>query len=68
MALIELCDSEDIHCSELFICVDRDLKVADREAWMKNLHWVGFEATTLGDWTDYSNITSNKWLFFMMET
>jgi len=68
MALIELCDMDEIGCSELVICVDRQLKLTDQQAWMKNLRWVGFEATTLADWTDYGEITSNKWQFFMMET
>jgi hypothetical protein len=68
MALIELCDSDGISCEELVICVDRQLKVEDRQLWIKNLRWVGFEATTLADWTDSGDITSDKWLFFSMET
>ncbi len=68
MALIELCELREVGCSELFICVDRQLRVADREAWMKNLRWVGFEPATLADWTDRGNVTSDRWLFFMMET
>jgi Ornithine decarboxylase antizyme len=68
MALIELCDSNEVDCSELVICIDRELKVADRQAWMKNFRWVGFEPTTLADWTDYGDITSDKWQFFILET
>jgi Ornithine decarboxylase antizyme len=68
MALIELCNSEALACEEFVICVDRQLKSEDRQVWVKNLRWVGFEAGTLADWTDGADITSDKWLFFSMET
>jgi hypothetical protein len=67
MALIELCDADELGCSELVICVDRELKLGDLEAWMKNLRWIGFDTFTLADWTDYGEITSKKWLFFSMD-
>ena len=64
MALLELCSSPDINCSELNLCLDRRFKPGDRTTLMRDLAWVGFEAITLDEWADHGEITSDRWIFF----
>jgi hypothetical protein len=37
------------------------------EALTKDLGWIGFQLTTLGDFASGDEVTSNKWLFMDME-
>jgi len=67
MALIDLCDAHGINCSSIYVCLDRRLNDNDYASLMKDLRWVGFEPTTLADWTIYEDITSNRWTLLSME-
>jgi hypothetical protein len=65
MALLELCSAID--CSSIYVCVDRRMKQKEYHGLTKDLRWVGFEATTLADWTVYEEITSKHWTFLHMD-
>jgi len=67
MALIDLCDARGVNCSSIYVCLDRRLKSDEYASLMKDLRWVGFEPTTLADWTIYEDITSDRWTFLSME-
>jgi hypothetical protein len=66
LALIELCSDLEINCSELNLCIDRH--IPDAGPLMKSFGWVGFEASTLAEWTDGGDIISERWLFLTLET
>jgi len=67
MALIDLCDAPGVKCSNIYVCLDRRLKMSEYTTLMKDLRWVGFEPTTLADWTVYENITSDRWTLLSLE-
>jgi hypothetical protein len=68
MALLELCGADEIGCSRLNLCLDRRFKTSERTTLMRDLAWVGFEATTLDEWTDFEDLTSKEWILLGMET
>lgn len=67
MALLELCSLDELGCTELVICLDRDMETADLKSLMKDLGWVGFSPTTLIDWAQSQEIISSKWVFLAMD-
>jgi Ornithine decarboxylase antizyme len=67
IALIDLCDASGIECDRMYVCVDRRLKGGEHKSLLKDLRWVGFEATTLADWTVHEEITSDRWIFVSMD-
>ncbi|KAF2650513.1 hypothetical protein K491DRAFT_608600 [Lophiostoma macrostomum CBS 122681] len=67
MALLELCDVPYFSCSRLVVCVDRHTESRARIALTKDLGWIGFQLTTLGDFADGDEVTSDEWLFMDME-
>ncbi|KAF2011900.1 hypothetical protein BU24DRAFT_375185 [Aaosphaeria arxii CBS 175.79] len=67
MALLELCDVPYFSCSRLVACIDRHAEAHATEALSKDLGWIGFQLTTLDDFTSGDEITSNKWLLMDME-
>jgi hypothetical protein len=67
MALLELCSLDELCCTELVICLDRDMEPADLKSLMKDLGWVGFTPTTLIDWVQDQEIISSKWVFLAMD-
>ncbi|KAI9805295.1 MAG: hypothetical protein M1833_005748 [Piccolia ochrophora] len=68
MALLELAGSPQLGCTDLVVCVDKNIPREQITALTRDLGWVGFELTTLGPWTDVSRIVSDKWLFLRVET
>jgi len=68
MALLALSSVPNIDCSELVVCLDRSMPAVDRTGLIKDLGWVGFELTTLDEWTDNEEVVSEKWLFLSLET
>ena len=67
MALLELCSLDELGCTELVICLDREMETADLRSLMKDLGWVGFSPTTLIDWVQHEEIISSKWVFLAMD-
>jgi len=67
MAVLELCSLDELGCTELVICLDREMEAADLKSLMKDLGWVGFSPTTLVDWVQGEEIISSKWVFLAMD-
>jgi len=67
MAILELCETQGIQCSNLVVCVDRQLDATDRNGLMRDLGWVGFEPVTLDEWSAGTRQISKRWLFLSME-
>lgn len=67
MAVLELCEVDYFSCSRLVVCLDRTTDARAMNALVKDLGWIGFQLTTLNDFTDGDDITSNKWLFMDMD-
>lgn len=68
MALLELCDSPEVECSKMVVCVDRDFDEEDSKSLLRDLGWVGFEPMTLDEWSHDETIVSDKWMLLSMET
>jgi len=68
MALLELCEVDHFSCDRLVVCIDRQTDQLARETLTKDLGWIGFSLTTLGEFTASGDVTSEKWLFMDMET
>jgi len=68
MALLELCEVDYFSCDRLVICIDRHADQMARETLIKDMGWIGFSLTTLDDFSDGAELTSEKWLFMDMET
>ena len=68
MALLELCDLPDFQCSQLVVCLERDLDNDLLKSVKRDLGWVGFEPLTLADWTAGDEILSDRWVFLSMDT
>jgi hypothetical protein len=69
MTLLDLRDAPGIECSELVICLDRDMKPQESQTLIKNLGWVGFELTTLDEWSEScEDLISPKWFFLSLES
>lgn len=67
MALLELCDVSEFHCSQMIVCVDRTLEDNDAKGLLRSLGWVGFEPYTLADWMRSHEVLSERWMFLNME-
>jgi hypothetical protein len=70
MALFELAGTAGFDCSQIVACVDRSASPIELDATIRNLGWVGFELTTLGEWLPAGGsgkLTSDKWLFMAVE-
>jgi hypothetical protein len=68
MALLELCEVDAFSCDRLVVCIDRHADQMARATLVKDLGWIGFSLTTLDDFSDGAELTSDKWLFMDMET
>jgi hypothetical protein len=68
MALLELCEVDYFSCDRLVLCIDRQAEPTARDTVVKDLGWIGFSLTTLDDFSDGAELTSDKWLFMDMET
>lgn len=68
MALLELCELDSFSCDRLVVCIDRQTNQPARNTLTKDLGWIGFSLTTLDDFSETGDITSEKWLFMDMET
>ncbi|KAH7064478.1 ornithine decarboxylase antizyme-domain-containing protein [Paraphoma chrysanthemicola] len=68
MALLELCAVPHFSCDRLVVCIDRHAEPTARDTLVKDLGWIGFSLTTLDDFSDGAELTSDKWLFMDMET
>lgn len=66
VALIELTEAP-LGCSQLVICVDRAIEADEIQTLTKGLQWAGFELATLDHWAGSLDVTSEQWLFMMME-
>ncbi|KAI0972319.1 ornithine decarboxylase antizyme-domain-containing protein [Xylaria arbuscula] len=66
IALIELADGP-LGCSNVVICMDRQMSEDHAKSLMRSLQWVGFELTTLDHWADDLDVVSDRWLFLGME-
>jgi hypothetical protein len=67
MALLELCDLEYFSCSRLVACLDRGTEAFALDALTKNLGWIGFQLTTLIEFSQDDEIMSDRWLFMDMD-
>ena len=67
MALLELCDIPYFSCSKLIACLDRTTDARTTDALVKDLGWIGFQLTTLQEYTNGDEITSDHWLFMDMD-
>lgn len=67
MSLLELCDVDYMSCSRFVACLDRHADARATEALTKDLGWIGFQLTTLNDFTDGNEITSDQWLLMDIE-
>ncbi|ORY15958.1 ornithine decarboxylase antizyme-domain-containing protein [Clohesyomyces aquaticus] len=67
MALLELCDTSYFSCVRLVACLDRQSTHQTLETMAKDLGWIGFQLTTLNDFTRGEDIVSDKWLFMDVE-
>jgi hypothetical protein len=67
MALLELCDVPYFSCSRLVACLDRHADAQLTDALVKDLGWIGFQLTTLDEFTNGDEITSDRWLFMDMD-
>ncbi|KAF2267435.1 hypothetical protein CC78DRAFT_457345 [Lojkania enalia] len=67
MALLELCDVPYFSCSRLVVCLDRRTDTRTMRALTKDLGWIGFQLTTLNNFTDGDEITSEQWVFMDMD-
>ncbi|KZF20103.1 hypothetical protein L228DRAFT_285477 [Xylona heveae TC161] len=67
MALIELAATPSFDCSNLIICLDRQIDRTELQALIRDLGWVGFELTTLDRWAGCPDVTSQRWLLLEME-
>jgi hypothetical protein len=65
MALIELAGGDNLDCSRLVMCIDRNTDQAAKGI-ARDLAWVGFELVTLEPWTGKME-TSQEWLLLAME-
>jgi hypothetical protein len=68
MALLELCEVDHFSCDRLVVCIDRHAEQMGRDSIVKDLGWIGFSLTTLDDFSETGELTSDKWLFMDMET
>lgn len=68
MALLELCEVDYFSCSRLVVSIDRHTDQRAMDTLVKDLGWIGFELTTLAEFSDEGDIISDKWLFLEMET
>ncbi|KAH4111817.1 hypothetical protein HBH74_101430 [Parastagonospora nodorum] len=68
MALLELCEVDYFSCDRLVVCIDRHADTTARDSLVKDLGWIGFSLTTLDDFSEGAELTSDKWLFMDMET
>jgi hypothetical protein len=69
MALFELAGTSAFDCSQIVACVDRSISSPELDTVIRNLGWVGFELTTLGDWLPEvsGDVISDRWLFMAAE-
>ena len=68
MALLELCAQDHFGCDRLVLCIDRHANATARDNLTKDLGWIGFGLTTLVEFSEGKELTSEKWLFMDMET
>jgi hypothetical protein len=68
MALLELSEQTYFSCDRLVLCIDRHADQLARDTLTKDLGWIGFGLTTLDDFSEGTELTSEKWLFMDMET
>jgi hypothetical protein len=68
MALLELCEQTYFSCGRLVLCIDRRADQLARDTLTKDLGWIGFGLTTLDEFSEGTELTSEKWLFMDMET
>ncbi|KAF1963842.1 hypothetical protein CC80DRAFT_588158 [Byssothecium circinans] len=68
MALLELCEVDYFSCSRLIVSIDRQTETSVMDALVKDLGWIGFNFSTLSDFTDQKDIVSDRWVFMAMET
>jgi len=69
MALIELASTPALPpCDQMVVCFDREEEETPvTKALLRDLGWIGFELSTLEDWAEGLELTSNKWLFVAMD-
>ncbi|EME42180.1 hypothetical protein DOTSEDRAFT_73113 [Dothistroma septosporum NZE10] len=68
MSLLELSTSDHFDCTQLVICVDRTACPSDVQDLNKSLGWVGFELSTLDDWSRSStSCISDRYIFLGMD-
>lgn len=74
MTLLELASSTEMSCEALVACLDRAAQPEPLDDLVRDLGWVGFEATTLEPWevargfpSGVERITSDRWLLLTMD-
>ncbi|KAF1835659.1 hypothetical protein BDW02DRAFT_567835 [Decorospora gaudefroyi] len=68
VALLELCEVDYFSCDRLVLCIDRHANQLSRDNLTKDLGWIGFGLTTLEEFSQGEELTSDNWLFMDMET
>lgn len=68
MALLELCEVDHFACNRLVVCLDRHTDSLAKDSLTKDLGWIGFNLTTLEEFSHGEALISDKWLFMDMET
>jgi len=67
MALIELATTKSLLCTQLVVCMDRQISPTLSRNLIRDLGWVGFEPITLEQWAGVANVTSTEWLCLGMD-
>lgn len=67
MTILELASSEHFECDRLIVCVDRSADETEVRDLTKSLGWVGFDLTTLDEWTTARGCVSDRYIFLAMD-
>lgn len=67
MALLELASNDDFECTQLVVCVDRQVGEEEVKDVTRDLGWVGFQLMTLNAWGGANDCISDRWLFLGMD-
>ena len=67
MALMELASTSIFKCSQVVVCLDRELGLSELQSFIRDLGWVGFELTTLATWVKGFDVISTRWVLLSVE-
>ena len=67
MALLELAAIDELECTRVVVCLDRDIDAASQKSLMRDLGWVGFDFYTLSSWVGAESAISDRWIFMAVD-